>query len=707
MLHEGADLADDIGKAVNKSAGQFVNFQKKKVSGRSVTYSEFPVPGTAFEFEIGWWTEGKHLVVAAGVDAIAGIIAVADGQRPSLTKSALWKKYRVDKADFEVAAVGWFDMGALRNMVGKMPVPVPGAQQGLTVNKVLSTIGLQNVGAVVCRTGYRGRALWSQTTLEAPGKKTGLVGLVAQKSIGFSDLPPLPQKTNAFYACSLDWSKSFAGVTKLIKDTAKLGPQQAADQAEVIIDQIPALIGFDPATDLFGALGNVSCIYVDPGQAPFGIGAAAVIEVKDAKKLRNTFNEVLQRIGTTAPKKQFNVRRTKKHGREIVTLEIAGGVANPSYVIDEKWMAIGLYPQSVEAFLLRVDGKLPKWSPGPEYRTALADMPKRFTSISVSDPREMYRMILGLAPAVIPILKMALKEEGLNFELPISIADFPPTEVFTRYLFPNVSVCTVDDDGIHWTSRSSLPSIPVLGGGNVATSAVLAALLLPAVQQAREAARRTSSRNNLKQIGLAVHNYHERYGKLPQGTHPNANLKPDKRLSWMTTILPFIEQQNLFRKIDFKQSWDSDGNAKVAKVNIPVYLNPGYPSKGEGQAHYVGIGGVGKGAASLALPSRKAGIFSHNRITRFRDITDGTANTMMVSEASKNFGSWAAGGKFTIRELTSKPYINGADGIGGPYRGGCNVLFGDGSVRFISENINSKVFEALATMQGGEVVGGR
>ena len=86
-------------------------------------------------------------------------------------------------------------------------------------------------------------------------------------------------------------------------------------------------------------------------------------------------------------------------------------------------------------------------------------------------------------------------------------------------------------------------------------------------------------------------------------------------------------------------------------------------------------------------------MFGYNRKTRLRDITDGTSNTVMISEASKDYGAWSAGGTATIRSLTKKPYINGPDGIGGPFPGGCHMLMGDGSVRFVSQNIDPKTME--------------
>jgi hypothetical protein len=231
-------------------------------------------------------------------------------------------------------------------------------------------------------------------------------------------------------------------------------------------------------------------------------------------------------------------------------------------------------------------------------------------------------------------------------------------------------------------------------------------LLLPAVQAAQESARRTQSMNNLKQIALALHNFHDVYGRFPTGTHANEKLEPEQRLSWMADVLPFLEASNVFNQIDFKEPWDGDANRGPLQVEIQQLHNPGIAAPQTipyATTHYVGIAGLGEDAPKLPVAHERAGAFGYDRTVRIQDIRDGTSNTMGVTESSKDFGAWGAGGKATIRALTAKPYINGPDGLGGPYKGGMNVMMMDGSVRFVSENIDPKALEALSTINGGEV----
>ncbi|HEX6983731.1 MAG TPA: DUF1559 domain-containing protein, partial [Planctomycetaceae bacterium] len=232
----------------------------------------------------------------------------------------------------------------------------------------------------------------------------------------------------------------------------------------------------------------------------------------------------------------------------------------------------------------------------------------------------------------------------------------------------------------------------------------------PAVQQARLAARRAQSQNNLKQIAIALHNHHDTFKEFPAGTIAKSAEKPEDRLSWYVSVLPYLEQAPLYQRFDQNRAWNAGGNAEAARTTVPTLINPqiGPPAE-PGEAaptHYVGLAGVGEDGPTLPVNHPKAGVFAYDRTTRFADILDGTSNTIMTSEATAgSAGPWAKGGAGTIRPLTKKPYINGPDGIGGPFPGGCHVGMGDGSVRFVSENIAPEVMEALVTIRGGEPIG--
>ncbi len=145
----------------------------------------------------------------------------------------------------------------------------------------------------------------------------------------------------------------------------------------------------------------------------------------------------------------------------------------------------------------------------------------------------------------------------------------------------------MNEDGSSSYTNSSMPGLPIPGGdggsASVAVPAVLVALLLPAVQQAREAARRTQSKNNLKQMGLAMHNYHDTFNNFPEGTVPSDTLEPHERLSWMYKILPYLDQAplyNLMSQLE-DEGYASTNLETYVQTAIPVYNNPGYGPRRE------------------------------------------------------------------------------------------------------------------------------
>ncbi len=715
VAHDAGPHADFLGQFVDGLGPQF-SIDKKTVSGRMVSRVMLPeTPGV----ELAWWQEGQHLVLTVGVGAVEAAIAVADGKSPNFAATAQGKKL-VAKPDFDRTGLFLLDVALLRNRFGAIPLPPP-AQK--TVADAVKSLGLDSLNRIIVQSGYKGRGLWSTIDVDAPGPRQGLLGLADPKTstMTLNDLPPLPVGHVGFGAHSLSLTNVYDKLLELAQAVAKLGPPEFSDQLDHALEQMPEVLGCDLRNDLLAALGSVQCVYSDSNQALLGADYGLAIQVSDAKKLRATVAKLLDRIGDHLSEEQLVTIQRKKHGQNLITLKIGGGVAVPTFLIDDKWLCIGSSSQTVTSFALRLKGDLPSWKPDAETAEALAVVPKKFASISIAYPRQTYRGLVAATPFLMGLAQAGITQYSRFGQMPpidlkVTPMDFPPAEVVVKPLFPNVSWGVVDESGIHLTTRSSAPAIPMIGGadgGAIVVPAVLIALLLPAVQQAREAARRTQSKNNLKQIVLALHNFESTYRHLPQGTIPSKKLKAEERQSWLVPLLPFIEQHALYNSMNVNLQdsvkWNDDSLEDANQTAITIFQNPsqqkGFQDGEPATTDYAGWAGVGKDAPTEKCKPEKKGIFGYDRLTRFADITDGTSNTIMVSDVvAKGRGPWAQGGTATIRALTSKPYVNGADGIGSPHTGGFHAALADGSVRFISQNINEDLLEALATLAGGEVV---
>jgi hypothetical protein len=559
VLHRGAELEPQIAALVKQFAtpesGAF--FKSEPRGGRTISmlnFQQFPPA------EVGWWAEGEHLVVAIGVQAIDNALAVADGKSKNVTASRLWKSYRSANPPFETNMLAWLDTARLFKSVGPISLPLngPGAPP-ITVQQFIEAAGVDGVKAYVYRSGFQGVATVSEARLElADGDQGSINSLILQKPITLKDLPPLPANISAFGAASFDFSNWYGVVSGIIDRVATLGPPEAKQQMDAALDQARSAVGLDVKADLLDPLGNVMCVYNDSGQGPLILGLTLAISVDDAAKLRKSIDTLLSRASQQLPPKMLNVRRTEKHGRSVVTLEIADAVANPAFVITDDWLVLSIVPQNLETFLLRADGKLPRWKAEGEFAKALEAVPKEFTSLTVSDPRDSYRLMAGLAPIVLPILRKVAKNANPDLPIDVAVADLPPAETVVEPLFPNVAVTYVEGNTLIRHSRASLPGFfgGDSGSAGVATAAVAVALLLPAVQQARMAARRTQSKNNLKQIVLGLHNYHDAMNSFPAGTIETSAKEPKDRLSWMASLLPFVEQAQLYNQLDKRQKWN-------------------------------------------------------------------------------------------------------------------------------------------------------
>ena len=201
-------------------------------------------------------------------------------------------------------------------------------------------------------------------------------------------------------------------------------------------------------------------------------------------------------------------------------------------------------------------------------------------------------------------------------------------------------------------------------GSMLSVVAMLIALLLPAIQAAREAARSNASTNNLKQIGLALHNYHDMYGSFPPQATLDANGQP--LLSWRVLILPFLEQQPLYAQFKLDEPWDSPHNRPLMDLMPNVYESPSSAEQGATTTFY-------------QMPIGPGTVFSDptKKITR-RDITAGLSNVIFVVEANADRAvNWTEPADLGIGPASP---IQGS--VGRLRSGGIFLaLFGDGSVR--------------------------
>jgi prepilin-type processing-associated H-X9-DG protein len=283
----------------------------------------------------------------------------------------------------------------------------------------------------------------------------------------------------------------------------------------------------------------------------------------------------------------------------------------------------------------------------------------------------------------------------------------------------------------------------------IAIIAVLIGLLLPAVQKVREAANRVKCASNLKNIGLALHNFHDTYGRFPPGdivgAFPPWGTKPGSYHGWVTFILPQIEHEALYRRYHWEATCSAPVNHPVTTVPLKIVQCPSAPERlmsyqdPETQTwadyptkDYSTVRGVDPVLADLGLADRVEnynGIMRYNVMVRFADITDGTAQTMLITEDAGRPQLWHAGQLVPDESLRCGAWCGGGcnfvlkgsspNGVTQPgpcamnctnqqeiysfHPGGANALFADGSVRFLKASIDIRIIARLVTMAGGEV----
>jgi prepilin-type processing-associated H-X9-DG protein len=634
-----------------------------------------------------WWAEKLDLILTDndGFDTIVGVI---DGKQPSAVSHPVRAALTQPKDGIEPAAYGFVDLAALP------PVPAEGAK-----------VGLDGVKRVELQWGFQDEALMTLVRVVAPSPRRGVLAFFDQPTFDFQSLPPLPAGLPAFAVLSVDLAKTYDQFVALVKSTNP-GGDQGVDAFE---NAIRTQFGLDARNDLLKHLGPKVAIYSQLTAPPAeGNPMAAIMaaytgltltfQVKDEAALGKQLevlikgiNQVLEQgpQGGGADRPQF---RKKDGPRSEYVLEFPPGsvpdgpmaMLSPTIALDKEQLIISGTSAAAEKSLGLVAGAAEKrWSATDATVRVAERVPGNLEMLVVTDSRVTMPAVIDNLQAIAQALntQMAQARGGRNgpaFNLQIDANKLPKGDQLRPLLFPSTMSLTADDQGLQIHQREAVPSLT-----SPTNAGVLVALLLPATQSAREAARRAQCTNNIKQIMLAMHNFHAANNFFPKDI-TDKDGKP--LLSWRVSILPYIEQNDLYNKFKLDEPWDSPHNKELLKEMPTSFKCPSLAKPEPFTTTYCGFTGLG------AMFETGEGIGMAN-------VTDGTSNTIAVAEA-KDAVPWSKPGDLPF-DPQANPSLYGA---GSSHPGGFNCGFADGSVRFIKNSINAITFKALITRNGGEVI---
>ncbi len=609
---------------------------------------------------IFWGVREGYLGIGVGDGVLEGMLERGASEPPA------WLQQIRERLPIERrATLSYINITALKELALK-------AAANSKVESAIKAVGLNNVTALASTTGLGEKEFVTKVLVVTDGKPEGLLGLLPDEPLTAKDMAPIPRDALVAAAARFDVAQVYDTLLGIVETLDPRAHKKMLDD----VQRMERETGVELRAGLLEPLGDVWRIYLSPSQGGLlPTGAALVVDVDNPERLKESIRKLTDTVQRAGDERNGpRIEKMKFKGEEIEYLEIPkrGVAVTPAWCIAEKRLIVGLFPQTVKAYLsAKKKGKSLAAVPEVSQMLEGSEAPEKFLYV---DTKQVFQFIYPLVPIWAQLANGELHRQGIDFNM----AAIPSAEAISKHLSPAIVSVRRTENGIEMTSRQTLP-----GGNIVASAPISVALLLPAVQGAREAARRSQSMNNLKQIAIAMHNYLDMHKRFPAQYSVDKEGKP--LLSWRVHILPLLGEERLYRLFNLDEPWDSPNNKKLIDRMPAVYRDPS-STAGPGRTDYLGISGSGR-------------FFDGKEGTKIQDITDGTANTIM-----------AVGANDASAVIWTKPedYTPNADdpsaGLFGLHPGGFEALFCDGSVRMIPQGTAKSKLNAMFSISGREPV---
>ncbi len=613
---------------------------------------------------VTWGIHGDYFILGLGERAVESALARAKTDPPRWLIE-VEQRFAIDRR----ATLTYANVTKLIEAVG--------GAQGETTRRLMSALGLDGLDTYISATGLDATERVSHSVLAFAGEPRGLFGLIDNEGLAAADLEAIPADALVALAVRVDGRR----VIDLVRDVTAQVDERAELAFEEVLQAAEDELGFHVVDDLLASLGDVWRVYTSRGGGGLVMGWTLSVPVRDAAKLARVEKELLTflktQLGTDTTIKSRQVKEAHIHS--ISSRDF--GPLMPSWSIHQGRLVFGLFPQAVRADLQHGDrqglGQRPEVA-------ALLEQDARPAMLTYWDTKDVFEAAYPLFIVTVEGLAGQLNQGGID----IDVGLLPPREVISQHLLPGTSTIRMTDRGIVMESRQTTPA------GNLGASLPLVlAAAVPAITSAREASERTQAVNHMKQILLAMLNHESAMQALPAAYNTDANGEP--LLSWRVHILPYLDHGDLYEQFHLDEPWDSDHNRRLIMQMPDVYKSPGSLSD-PGKTNFLAV----SGESHFMIPPDKREFGKHFPAgVRFREITDGTSNTIAVVEVSDALATiWTKPGDFV------PDADNPVNGLAGLRENVFMVGFCDGSVQVMSVDIDPTTLRAMFTRAGGEVI---
>ncbi len=555
-------------------------------------------------------------------------------------------------------------------------------------NKVLEATGLSKLKHLSSLAGLDKTGMQFNTVLVTEGAPTGVFNLCPDKPLTLDSFRRVPANASNAMVVRFDLAHAFEQGLKMIEQVHRDEKQQI----EARLAQMEPQLGFSVKTDLLAALGDEWTLYSSgsEGGVAFIPGIVLTASVRDHAKLSKAHETLVTAakaaIAQTGPLAPFSIQDFTARGEKGYRIQFNGipvPVA-PTWVLTKDEFIVGLTPQLVTGHLA---------SAGKASLADNAELKAGFlwnlkpSLVSFADPKANLRMVYALINTFTPVVTGQLRQQGIEFNVP----PLPLLSDLEQHLAPTVTTLGRTPNGWRMESHGVLPS-------GIETAPVViglgAALALPTFGLRSGAVRQQGSINNLKQIGLAMHNYAAVHKALPATANVDKDGKP--LLSWRVHLLPYLGQDQLYRQFHLDEPWDSEHNKPLIDHIPSPFVSLENPALAK------------QGKTRFVVPRGKGTMFDGDGKTEgttplgttFRQIRDGASNTLLAVEAHPDAAViWTKPDDLVI------DFKNPLKNLKGNQNNVFNALLADGSARSISETINADILKALFTKDGGERIG--